>query len=253
MNGGGPFNNRKERQEAERGNMRNCKFGLDGNGVPGSLSDEEDNSKECITNKTCESLRTKTDFNEKNQNCECQKKSNNSAVVHSNETRSTGNKISEKCTCESTTKKGNMECSRQARNTDSKYSSDLTSARENCNCQKTDPTCQSSDEKESSSLKISNANNVQDLDEPCVKDKVADEYFKLSYDAKKHECRPGSAGLINHGNLCYINSVVQCLSSVRELRTYLLCKCWIFFSAFLICHLIYLDVFPAYELFPIFS
>ena len=54
-------------------------------------------------------------------------------------------------------------------------------------------------------------------------EQTCDEYV-LCYDEKVHTCRPGSTGLINLTNMCYVNSVVQCLSSATALRKYLLSK-----------------------------
>lgn len=64
-------------------------------------------------------------------------------------------------------------------------------------------------------------------DKSSFKNKALDQAskdFELRYDAKVHDCRPGSTGLANNVNMCYINSIVQCLSAVKELRTYLLCE-----------------------------
>lgn len=52
----------------------------------------------------------------------------------------------------------------------------------------------------------------------------ASENYKFSYDAAAYESRPGAVGLVNKSSLCYINSIVQCLSAVKQLRTYMLGK-----------------------------
>ena len=88
--------------------------------------------------------------------------------------------------------------------------------------------CDGNVAKESSSAK------ALDFDDIRKKDNVLENNTNLllSYDAKKHACRPGSSGLVNPANMCYINSIVQCLSSVVELRKYLLCKYMFFHGAF---------------------
>lgn len=65
-----------------------------------------------------------------------------------------------------------------------------------------------------------------DFDGPPNQENVVKENTNLlqSYDAKKDACKPGSVGLVNPANMCYINSIVQCLSSIVKLRKYLLCK-----------------------------
>ena len=65
-----------------------------------------------------------------------------------------------------------------------------------------------------------------DFDGPRNQENVLKESANVlqSYDAKKDACKPGSVGLVNLFNMCYINSIVQCLSSIVELRKYLLCK-----------------------------
>lgn len=69
-----------------------------------------------------------------------------------------------------------------------------------------DVLCDENNAKESSAKALA-------FDERPKKDNVLD-----------YACRPGSTGLMNLVNMCYINSIVQCLSSVVELRKYLLCE-----------------------------
>lgn len=92
-----------------------------------------------------------------------------------------------------------------------------------------DVLCDGNNAKESSSAK------ALDFDDIRKKDNVLENNTNLlpSHDAKKHTCRPGSAGLVNPANMCYINSIVQCLSSIVELRKYLLCKYMFLNGAFL--------------------
>jgi hypothetical protein len=221
--------------------MKN-KLGLDAEGVPDSLADDADDM-ENISNEKCENIRTKQTVNSNNdKDCEVNEKINglddNSEDVLCNEMKMTGNRVSDSCACDSTTKERDTACATavsdhtlEQHNIDNKGP---TSTSENVS-KITNHTDKSNYITESSSVKVPNKNRVLDFDDSRDKDNVVEENkgFKLSYDAKKHDCRPGSVGLVNRANLCYINSVVQCLSSVIELRTYLLCK-YCFHSC--LCH-----------------
>ncbi|CAB3994161.1 PREDICTED: uncharacterized protein LOC105333816 isoform X12 [Paramuricea clavata] len=186
------------------------KLGLDAEGVPDSLADDADDLDN-ISNEMCENIRTKQTVNSNNdKGCEVNEKINrlddNSEDILCNEMNITG---SDSCACDSTTKERDTACAHKDPTITSGNVSKITNHTEKSN-----------DITEPNKIK------VQDFDDSRHKDNVVQENksFKLSYDAKKHDCRPGSVGLVNHANLCYINSVVQCLSSVIELRTYLLSK-----------------------------
>ena len=193
-------------------------LGLDVEGVPHSLADDAD-GMEGVSSKNSENIRTKQTVN-----CNISKDCDiNGSDGSSNEMRITGNGVTDNCSCDIVTGEKNIECTNypsEQHNIANKDPSDSTSTCENIGRE----TGRSNDTKESSS--VPNKNKLLDFDKPREKNNVLGETteFKLSYNAKKHDCRPGAAGLANPANLCYINSVVQCLSSVVKLRTYLLCK-----------------------------
>ena len=69
-----------------------------------------------------------------------------------------------------------------------------------------------------------NLNSINGEVKDCTLTHNKDDRTKEDKDFKKYSCRPGYTGLDNPANRCYMNSVVQCLSSLVELRRYLLCK-----------------------------
>ena len=183
-------------------------FGLKMNGVPRSLADDEEGAEKTC-NKNSEKITPKQTVNCTNSKaCDVKSSEMNSNGVPFGVMRNTESRVT-------VHQETNTKCKNRT-------SSDLTRTSENI-CSKTS---EKPDTKESSRVGVTKTNNVPNSDESCEKTNTVGKTkdFDFSYDAKKRVCLPGSVGLVNPQNLCYINSVVQCLSSVIELRTYLLGK-----------------------------
>ena len=178
--------------------MKNS-LGLDGPGVPmHSLADDTDYTKNG-PKENSENFRTTRTVNSNNNNgCKIKEEVNGLADDSEDLPRDANTNLQKRITHE--TKENN------------------NGTTENI-AQKTTRATKTSD-KECSSAK------VLDFDGQRNQENVLKESTNVlqSYDAKKDACKPGSVGLVNPVNMCYINSIVQCLSSIVELRKYLLCK-----------------------------
>ena len=184
-----------------RVNAKNS-LGIEISGVPSSLTDDEDDAEK-ICNQSSENVREQKSLNCTNsKGCGVEKLEDRSNGVLCNEIGITENKDADNCTHDGENEGTNTKCSNRPSKQENIVSKDLS-----------DPN-------------TAKTNNTLDSDKSSEKTNMAEQTkdYRLCYDVKKHICVPGSAGLANPANLCYINSVVQCLSSVIELRMYLLGK-----------------------------
>lgn len=199
---------------------------LDNRGVPDSLTED---ANSILSNRGYGDIRTNDTGNihtnkdgegdEKNNGLDC----NDSEAGLRDATKKNKSIVDKPYTCVCIDKPTDMQCANdisEQNRLENENSSDSASAGADIS-KTTNNSCHSNGDR-SPPIKVENTDNrVQTKSCGSVDE---DKDFMLSYDACKQNCRPGSVGLHNFANLCYVNSIVQCLSSVRELRTYLLCK-----------------------------
>ncbi|XP_028404591.1 ubiquitin carboxyl-terminal hydrolase 19-like isoform X2 [Dendronephthya gigantea] len=197
---------------------------LDETGVPDSLAEDANGVLSnrgygnIRTNKTGDTNRNKDDeVDEKSIGLDC----NYSKAGLHDSTKKNESIVDKENKCDSTSKHTNMKCTNSISKQNGLENENLSNSTStgDDNNETTDNPSHSNDD--SLPMKVTSTNRVQTKSPESVDE---NQDLKLSYDACKQECRPGSVGLLNTENLCYINSIVQCLSSVRELRTYLLSK-----------------------------